>query len=885
MRKVLGALLALSLLAAGCGGSQAVLPISPFGNSGGGGGNGNGGNGNGGGGNNAANSTVNAKVTFPGSVKAATISFFDANLTQISTQSLGAGSVKLPVSAGVVYYLISGTGVRPQWGAIDLQPNVNVNTEFDITGTNDPPSPQETDAEALAAVHMARAAMGIRGIPALAQLALGLGNKSFAPVGHGFQVQRFDLPVAGMSQAGPRGWRVVPSARFAPVPFPTANIQVTGATNQPAVDVHGNVWIETQTDILDEFANNAGTNVNPTPTPLASVNIAPAPQGNVQPVGGLVIDSRNGLASTNNVWALPHTERGVALLPGGAGSAVVEQPANTGEFISGVATLPGGDFIGSDIDSTTNQSIQVVDNNGPHNIGFLTFSSSLNGEFPALDGFAVASDGSVLVLTSEAPNSGIYSQVHVHVITINSTSGVPTSLTQTLDDPNLTGTIGQPVENGVQLAPFIKADRTRPNQFIASGVTGVVRLVFTPAAQGGPSITAVPVTTSGVGFCVDGDADGLGNIWLADHDNKQAVRIGADGSNPVVEAGVNATGATVDQNDNAWFGTAAGLTRVAVGTAVLKGQLPDGSTLTTSTSGGITTVTQTFANGTTNVITFPAQTNGTSSTVNTTSNAFFGGTQGQIQLTLNTATHVLTAVSSAFGAFDGVTCSATTTVNQDGSMTVNGNLEDVIAGAANPVIVSPFTATVSAPDANGKVTESITITNPTYGGLTGTVVVNASYDGQGNLTAFTVTDAARNMTIAGGFGGGVAAQNNQFQVTVSGNGTAASTATDDSLVDALISATNASPTAPAVLVPPPANGPPLNTNTGDNITTANLVDVVGATTDTITATVVNQGQDANGNFVGGTGDSASLDAGLGSGIVADSGSTGGSPPVDPVRRH
>ncbi|MHB2021672.1 MAG: hypothetical protein ACYCW6_32495, partial [Candidatus Xenobia bacterium] len=96
---------------------------------------------------------------------------------------------------------------------------------------------------------------------------------------------------------------------------------------------------------------------------------------------------------------------------------------------------------------------------------------------------------------------------------------------------------------------------------------------------------------------------------------------------------------------------------------------------------------------------------------------------------------------------------------------------------------------------------------------------------------------------------------------------------------------NASPTAPAVLVPPPANGPPLNTNTGDNITTANLVDVVGATTDTITATVVNQGQDANGNFVGGTGDSASLDAGLGSGIVADSGSTGSLPPVDPVRRH
>ncbi|MHB2021593.1 MAG: hypothetical protein ACYCW6_32070, partial [Candidatus Xenobia bacterium] len=156
---------------------------------------------------------------------------------------------------------------------------------------------------------------------------------------------------------------------------------------------------------------------------------------------------------------------------------------------------------------------------------------------------------------------------------------------------------------------------------------------------------------------------------------------------------------------------------------------------------------------------------------------------------------------------------------------------------------------------------------------------------EGNLTAFTVTDAARNMTIAGGFGGGVAAQNNQFQVTVSGNGTAASTAIDDSLVDALISATNASPTAPAVLVPPPANGPPLNTNTGDTITTANLVDVVGATTDTITATVVNQGQDANGNFVGGTGDSTSLDAGLGSGVVADGGLGGASGlPDEPKRR-
>ncbi|MHB2020996.1 MAG: hypothetical protein ACYCW6_29000 [Candidatus Xenobia bacterium] len=97
---------------------------------------------------------------------------------------------------------------------------------------------------------------------------------------------------------------------------------------------------------------------------------------------------------------------------------------------------------------------------------------------------------------------------------------------------------------------------------------------------------------------------------------------------------------------------------------------------------------------------------------------------------------------------------------------------------------------------------------------------------------------------------------------------------------ALPSAGETAATTPNLDVPPP------DATTGDTSLTASVIDVVGGVTDTFDATVVNQGIEG-GTFPGGTGDSASLDAGLGSGGL-DNGvalEVSGGAPSDPhIRR-
>ncbi len=803
----LWALPALLVLSSGCGGGGGNAFLVPFP-----------GNVNPGGppvvtnpgGNAITRSTVNSiqgKVTLGVGASTPTLSLFESTTPAggtpaaprlVATQSPDSSGAYTfnNLSDGSYTLVISGSGLRPQSDNFLVHNGQGFFANYTVTALAQTPSDQELNGFAVQAAHLTRAFYGMHASANLTNFLVSFNQ------------------------------RVTP--RVQARSFTSTSIAVAGA-QQVAVDPHGDVWVSTASGTTGQVAvlSNTGTLVGQFST-----------SGN--PNGGARAVAANGRGDV----AVANSNETIGVFPGGninaspvsipiAGQSVVAMAGQNGAVTIGGTTFTGPHFVATTFDNNT----EVPELFFLDSAGHIASSGAVAGLNNASTVFGVAvnpADNTIFLAANVVPGGAQSSlDAEAHVLHLSADGST------VLEDINLVS--AGLFDAGDELdAIALDGNGTI---FVGGFPTNGNGLVRISGTAGSRTFSSAALTTQHVAV------DGSGNVWAIDASSASVTQFDNNLQNPSsVTLASNAQSIALDANGNAFLvsRSSGAVTRLAAGAAVSPGSgststvLPDGSHLTTSTAGGVTTVTQTFQNGASNLFTFGNnEVTQSGTTVTLHGSTAFGPTASSVTATVDATTGQITYTSVAENSFDGVQVNTTTVYNPDGSETVTGATS---SGAT-------FTATYTAPLANGTTTMTATFDNSVTGDH---MTITAQFEADGSLLDFTISDPSRGMNAKGDLST-LASWNTT--ITDAGN-TQIAQATDSDLQDVLVQFLTGQNTNPLddfqVVQVPTAAGT-------DFLTTGVVTTPTGGSAITTDGTTFNDGGTA------GSGDSGSLDGGDGTG--------------------
>jgi hypothetical protein len=733
---------------------------------------------------------------------------------QIGTQGVSTGGTFSfgNLTDGSYTLVVSGSGLRTQSDNFAITGGHAFSGNYTVTALNQAPSKQELQGFSTDLAHLARSIYGYRS-------AIPIVNAVFSA-----------------------NIKVTPHPRTSPsAGFTTSSVPLS-LPSYETIDPLGHLWTNFGAG-GNKIAviSNSGTPVGT--FPLGSGNLGPA-FGIAADSAGDILDS----ASSTLVIYPDGQPNGIVVANPGLGiGAVAAQNVN----LTSPVQITGPHFVGGDGDH-----VFAIEPNG----NTVQLATTLSGSV-GLEGAGIAVspvDGTIWLVGEEetSPGSGIF-ELHVQHRSADAGS--------VLEDVDL----GVNNTTGATFSGLndIAIDGSG-NAFVAINSTTIA---VAKISSGGTLATTVS-SGSFPGSSLGSNSisvDPSGNVWVAPANGGQVTRFDNNLAN---QQSVSVGGApfevVTDQNGNAWVTTDTAVVRIAAGLVVpppngnFTVTLPDGSQIRVTVANGNTTVQQIFPNGPSSTYTLAGNTVGNSTTSATAGiNSLFGPTTGNLTITENATTGVITFNTVTTNAYDGVQYDTTITLNPDGSETVTGQTSNGLQ----------FSGNYTAPSGNGTVGMSGSYTNSITGdnqSVTGTFSADGSLD-------YSVTDSNGGYTGNGTFtGSGASAGSWTGNVTSTGDSTVLVSSTDSLLMDTVVS----------------FNGN-LSTNPIDDFTTT-TVQTTGSNNWTDTSvngtfadnsTYMDASGDFNetdpatdGTFITGQGDGGTDDSGSGSGTYVGFDGSGGS---------